>query len=818
MTKGEPPAAGAAEPPQRRSHVPGDGTVGAAAVEQARREMLSGVRDRKRTRIGADALMEALILQGSDTLFSYPGGVILPIYDILGDYPQIRHILVRHEQGGGHAADGYARASGKVGVCMGTSGPGATNLVTAIGTAQLDSVPMVALTGNVPGALLGKDAFQEIDITGITLPMTKHNYLVRNADDIPRVVAEAFYIAKTGRPGPVHIDFTKDALQQETRVEHPSLDEVIAGLPGFRPNTEGHPKQLKTAAREIAAAKRPLILAGHGVLIAEAWDELKALAEKAQIPVAWTLLGIGAIDEEHPLAYGYMGMHGWKHVNRAIQSADLLIAIGMRFDDRVTGSVKTYAPYARIIHADIDPAEIGKNVAVEVPIVGDAKNVLAGLTKLVHAVDPAVRADYLAQLQEWREESEASSWHGSGGAQSGVLTADLVVERIGSLTDHVATYVADVGQNQMWLARYTKFRRPRSHLSSGGLGTMGFAVPAAMGAALGNPERRDLGGLRRRRLPDDQPGADDARRGPDPGEDRAPRQQEAGHDPAVAGDRVRGELPLLAPARPRLHQARRGLWHPGVQGQHAHRGGCSHQGRPGGRRACAHLVRDRTGAERVPHDAGGQGPVRPDRDVGAGGMTADPTTAAHAHPAHVGQDTPPDRLVPGTGEAQRHILVVLVMDRPGVLNRVASLMRARNFNIDSLAVSRTDKDHISRMTLTLHGDAVAVEQATKQLYRLIDVLKVQDVTLDQLVEHELALIKVRATDATRGEVITIVELYKGAVVDISAESVIVEAHGTEAEIDALVALLRSYGIKELVRTGATVMLRGAGSIEEALRL
>jgi len=488
MTKGEPPAAGAAESPQRRSHVPGDGTAGAAAVEEARRDMLHEVRDRKRTRIGADALMEALILQGSDTLFSYPGGVILPIYDILGDYPEIRHILVRHEQGGGHAADGYARASGKVGVCMGTSGPGATNLVTAIGTAQLDSVPMVALTGNVPGALLGKDAFQEIDITGITLPMTKHNYLVRNADDIPRVVAEAFYIAKTGRPGPVHIDFTKDALQQETRAEHPSLDEVIAGLPGFRPNFEGHPKQLKTAAREIAAAKRPLILAGHGVVIAEAWDELRALAEKAQIPVAWTLLGIGAIDEEHPLAYGYMGMHGWKHVNRAIQSADLLIAIGMRFDDRVTGSVKTYAPYARIIHADIDPAEIGKNVAVEVPIVGDAKNVLAGLAKLVHAVDPATRADYLAQLKAWREESEASSWHGSGGAQSGVLTADLVVERIGDLTDHVATYVADVGQNQMWLARYTKFRRPRSHISSGGLGTMGFAVPAAMGAALGHPE------------------------------------------------------------------------------------------------------------------------------------------------------------------------------------------------------------------------------------------------------------------------------------------------------------------------------------------
>lgn len=502
MTKGEPPAgrAGAAPPgetadaagtaaaaPRRRSHVPGDGTAAAAAVEQARRAMLHDVRSRKRTRIGADALMEALIRQGADTLFSYPGGVILPIYDILGDYPEIRHVLVRHEQGGGHAADGYARASGRVGVCMGTSGPGATNLVTAIATAQLDSVPMVAITGNVPNALIGKDAFQEIDITGITLPMTKHNYLVRSADDIPRVVAEAFHLARTGRPGPVHIDLTKDALQQETRAEHPSLDDVVAGLPGFRPTTQGHPRQLKLAAREIAAAKRPLILAGHGVLIAEAWDDLRALAEKAQIPVAWSLLGIGAIDEQHPLAYGYMGMHGWKHVNRAIQSADLLIAVGMRFDDRVTGSVRTYAPYARIIHADIDPAEIGKNVAVEVPIVGDAKQVLAALARLVHPVAPEARADYLAQLAEWRRESEGSSWHGSGAWRDGLLSADFVVSRIGELTDHLATYVADVGQNQMWLARYAGFRRPHSHISSGGLGTMGFAVPAAMGAALGNP-------------------------------------------------------------------------------------------------------------------------------------------------------------------------------------------------------------------------------------------------------------------------------------------------------------------------------------------
>ena len=414
--------------------------------------------------------------------------MILPLYDVLGDYPEIRHVLVRHEQGGGHAADGYARASGRIGVCLGTSGPAATNLVTAIATAQLDSVPLVAITGNVPAALLGKDAFQEIDITGITLPMTKHNELIRDPDRIPGAVAEAFWIAQQGRPGPVHIDFTKDALTGEATAGHPSLEEVMAALPGVRPNYDGHPRQLKLAAAEIAKAKRPLLLVGHGVLVAEAWDDLRAFAEKTSIPVAWTLLGIGAIDEDHPLAYGYMGMHGWKHVNRAIQSADLIVALGMRFDDRVTGNVRTYAPYARIVHVDIDPAEIGKNVAVEVPIVGDAGRVLRALTPLVDAVAMSERQGYLDELAEWRRDSEGSSWHGSGGWRSGALSADYVVQRIGELSGHDATYVADVGQNQMWLARYTKFRRPHSHISSGGLGTMGFSVPAAMGAALGRPD------------------------------------------------------------------------------------------------------------------------------------------------------------------------------------------------------------------------------------------------------------------------------------------------------------------------------------------
>src|SRR5262245_12090811 len=284
MTKGQ--AAAPPEPvtkPERRSHIPAEGSANARAVEAARKAMLDDARPRNRTRIGADVVCEALLLQGVDVFFSYPGGVILPLYDVLGDYPELHHILVRHEQGGAHAADGYARVTGRVGVCMGTSGPGATNLVTGIGTALLDSVPLVAITGNVPAALIGKDAFQEIDINGITLPMTKHNYLVRDANDLPRVFAEAFHIASTGRPGPVHIDITKDALQQETKAQHPTHAEVVAGLPGFRPNLEPHGRQLKLATTEIAAAKRPVILAGHGVLHAEAWDDLVAFAEKVQV-------------------------------------------------------------------------------------------------------------------------------------------------------------------------------------------------------------------------------------------------------------------------------------------------------------------------------------------------------------------------------------------------------------------------------------------------------------------------------------------------------------------------------------------------------
>jgi acetolactate synthase-1/2/3 large subunit len=488
-------ADGTAGQHDRINHMPGAGTARAEAISAGRREMLSDARRKeikslaergvKRPRIGADAVCEALLRQGVDVMFGFPGGVLLPLYDVLGDYPELRHILVRHEQGGAHAAEGYARATGKVGVCMGTSGPGATNLVTGIGDAMLDSVPMVAITGNVVASLLGKDAFQEIDITGITLACTKHNYLVRDPNDIPRVFAEAFHIARTGRPGPVHIDITKDALMGVCSSEHPTT----VDLPGFKPNLDGNYRQIKLAAQEIAQAERPVILAGHGVLIADATEELRQLAEKGQIPVAHTLLGVSAMDETHPLSLGFVGMHGWKHVNKTIQSADLLIALGMRFDDRVTGHVPTFAPYARIVHVDIDPAEIGKNVAVEIPIVGDVKRVLTALLPMVQTVAPERRAAYFKEIADWRAESEQAPWHGSGAWRNGQLSADYVVTRIGDASGHDATIVADVGQNQMWTARYGGFRRPNSHISSGGLGTMGYGLPAGMGAAVGRPDK-----------------------------------------------------------------------------------------------------------------------------------------------------------------------------------------------------------------------------------------------------------------------------------------------------------------------------------------
>jgi acetolactate synthase I/II/III large subunit len=446
--------------------------------------MTAMTEQRGATLTGAQCLIRSLEAAGVDTVFGIPGGAILPAYDPLLDSTQIRHILVRHEQGAGHAAEGYALATGRVGVCMATSGPGATNLVTPIADAYMDSVPLVAITGQVPSPAIGTDAFQEADIRGITMPITKHNYLVTDPAEIPQAIAEAFHIAGTGRPGPVLVDVTKDALQKPTTFAWPpELD-----LPGYRPVSRPHAKQVREAARLLVSAHRPVLYVGGGVIKAGAAHVLRELAELSGAPVITTLTARGAFPDSHPQHLGMPGMHGTVAAVGALQKADLIVALGARFDDRVTGKLSTFAPYATVVHADIDPAEISKNRSADVPIVGDCLEVISDLVVAVRAEHEAGRkADYTAW---WGQLNGLRSRYPLGFTEPphGGLAPQYVIERIGKLTGPDTIYVAGVGQHQMWAAQYIAFENPGHWINSGGLGTMGFAVPAAMGAKVGRPD------------------------------------------------------------------------------------------------------------------------------------------------------------------------------------------------------------------------------------------------------------------------------------------------------------------------------------------
>ncbi|MFV0459612.1 MAG: acetolactate synthase large subunit [Actinomycetales bacterium] len=434
---------------------------------------------------GAQSLVRSLEQVGVDVVFGIPGGAILPAYDPLLDSEKVRHILVRHEQGAGHAAQGYAQATGRVGVCMATSGPGATNLVTPIADAYMDSVPMVAITGQVASTSIGTDAFQEADIAGITIPVTKHNYLVTDAAEIPRAIAEAFHIAATGRPGPVLVDIAKDALQAKTTFVWPErLD-----LPGYRPVTRPHGKQVREAARLLVSSRRPVLYVGGGVIKAEASDELRDLVDLTGVPVVTTLMARGALPDSHPSHLGMPGMHGTVAAVTALQKADLIVSLGARFDDRVTGKLSTFAPGATIVHADIDPAEIGKNRHTDVPIVGDAKEVIGDLVVAVRSEHESGRTARLEQWWKFLDDIRSTYPLGYTDTEDGFLSPQYVIERLGALAGPEAIYVAGVGQHQMWAAQFVGYARPRSWINSGGLGTMGFAVPAAMGAKVGDPGR-----------------------------------------------------------------------------------------------------------------------------------------------------------------------------------------------------------------------------------------------------------------------------------------------------------------------------------------
>lgn len=429
---------------------------------------------------GSEILLECLKREGVDVMFGYPGGAILPTYDAMTKYPEIRHVLVRHEQGASHMADGYARAGGRVGVAIATSGPGATNLVTGIATAMMDSSPIVCITGQVTRGAIGSDAFQETDVTGVTLPVTKHNYLVMELAELPYVVREAFYIARTGRPGPVLIDIPKDIQTAKMEFVYP---ETPIRLPGYRPPVMATEGQIEAALRLISEAKRPVILAGHGVLVSGAALQLRELAERANIPVALTLLGKGAMPESHPLTIGMMGMHGEAAANHAIQEADLLIALGMRFDDRVTGNLKTYAMGAKKIHVDIDASEINKNVRVDVGIAADLRAVL---DQLLPGVQAQTHPEWLNRIRDWLEDSDERDiiYRSTGN----VLYGAQVINDLWRFTGGDAITVSDVGQHQMLEAQYYPHQRPSTMITSGGLGTMGFGFPAAIGAKFARPE------------------------------------------------------------------------------------------------------------------------------------------------------------------------------------------------------------------------------------------------------------------------------------------------------------------------------------------
>jgi acetolactate synthase-1/2/3 large subunit len=432
---------------------------------------------------GAQSVIRSLEELDVEVIFGIPGGAVLPLYDPLFDSQKLRHVLVRHEQGAGHAASGYAHATGKVGVCMATSGPGATNLVTPLADAQMDSVPVVAITGQVGRSVIGTDAFQEADISGITMPITKHNFLVRSGDDIPRVLAEAFHIASTGRPGAVLVDVPKDVLQGQCTFSWPPRMD----LPGYKPNTKPHNRQIREAAKLIAAARKPVLYVGGGVIRGNATEQLRQLAELTGIPVVTTLMARGAFPDSHRQHLGMPGMHGTVAAVAALQRSDLLIALGTRFDDRVTGKLDSFAPEAKVIHADIDPAEIGKNRNADVPIVGDVKAVITELiAALRHDGTPGT-----IDIGDWWEylHGVQSTYPLSYGPQSdGSLSPEYVISTLGTIAGPGAVYVAGVGQHQMWAAQFISFENPRTWINSGGLGTMGFAIPAAMGAKIARPE------------------------------------------------------------------------------------------------------------------------------------------------------------------------------------------------------------------------------------------------------------------------------------------------------------------------------------------
>ena len=738
-----------------------------------------------------DAVMECLKAEGVDVVFGLPGGANLPTYDafVTGG---IRHILVRHEAGGGHAAQGYAKATGKVGVAFATSGPGATNLITPICDAMMDSVPVVFITGQVRTELLGTDGFQEADTLGITIPIVKHSFMIQDPKEIPRAIHEAFYIASSGRPGPVLVDIPMDLSREE--IEYEPVTDIR--LPGYQPTTEGNQKQIRQAAKALAAAQRPVIYAGGGVVNANASEELVEFATSDRFPVTCTLMGLGAFPAPHPQWLGMLGMHGTRAANYAMDEADLICAVGARFDDRVTGKLSEFAPHAKFIHIDVDPAEISKNIPAHIPIVGDAKHVLAKLLIEYRAlgVDPARLGAWWERIEGWREKYPL----GYEDSTDDEIKPQYMIQALYEATGGEAIVTSDVGQHQMWTAQYYDFPAPRRWINSGGLGTMGFGLPSAMGAAVGCPDRLVC---------------------------------------CIAGDGsvqmnaqelatcAQNEIPIKVFIMNNgylgmVRQWQELFW----DGKYSHVDTgkfpdfvklAEAYGATGMRFTNKKtLVEDMKRAIETPGPVVVDVRVTPEENTypmipggscgsGNGGVSA-MSSPATKEPLSLEGLQASGSLRTG----RKHVLSILVENKSGVLTRIAGLFARRGFNIDTLTVGPTDDERISRVTLTVDGALHPIDQVTKQLHKLINVLKIRDLEPGDTVTRELALFKVSADGAQRGELMQITEIFRGKVVDVTKRSVIVEITGTTDKIEAFEGMVRPFGLIEMMRTGEIAISRG----------
>jgi len=778
---------------------------------------------------GAEIVLKALAEQGVEVIFGYPGGAVLPIYDALFQQNALRHILVRAEAGAVHAAEGYARSTGKVGVVLVTSGPGATNAVTGLVDALMDSIPLVCLTGQVPTHLIGNDAFQEADTTGITRPATKHNYLVKDVKNLSKIVHEAFHVARSGRPGPVVIDLPKDVLMAKTTYT-PAPEKAH---PTYAPRTDPDPKAIAQAVDLMLGARRPILYTGGGIVNSgpHAAQALIELAHLTGFPVTSTLMGLGAMPAADPLFLGMLGMHGTYEANLTMHGCDVMVNLGARFDDRVTGRLNAFAPNSKKIHADIDPSSINKNVRVDVPVVGDAGKIVAAMIaewkrRVAAGAQPHKKAlaDWWAQIEQWRKRDCLAYIH-----TPEIVKPQYALERLQALTAHrddvfIST---EVGQHQMWAAQFMKFQKPNRWMTSGGLGTMGYGLPAAMGVQIapGRFVHRRCG---RSLDPDEHPGTQHHRAVPPAGEDVHLEQPVYGHGAPVAGIAARlalfGKLHgraarlretgrsvrVRGPARQQGFRSRR-------RDQGDDRGQASGRGRhvrrperkllpddPVGRRA----QRNDPGAQR---QAAGHG-RRQKRRGGPGlgrrhgaGLAAGPVF--DASPSSDFEQAP---MPHNPAAIERHTIAVIVDNEPGVLARVIGLFSGRGYNIESLTVAETDADkHRSRITVVTTGTPMVIEQIKAQLDRLVPVHKVSDLTQEGAhVARELALVKVISKGNERVEALRIADIFRAKAIDSTIGSFVFEITGSGDKIDAFVNLMVPLGLAEVSRTGIVAIARG----------